>query len=167
MKWHTFSVVTAALLILPLGTYAAQSNQQDNYISESSTNMVNVAQYRGKHGRKHGREGGLKKLLEQLNLTTEQSQKIETIQEETRSEKESLRQQLQTKHQELRSLLASDSPSEQLREQHQQLQAIHQQLASNRLETMLQVREILTPEQRTQMAELMAQRGEKKGRHQR
>ncbi len=166
MKWQTFSVVTAVLLILPLGTYAAQSNQQDSNISESTSNMMNIAQHRVKHGRKHGREGGLKKLLKQLNLTTEQSQKIETIQEETRSEKETLRQQLQTKRQELRSLLASDSTPEQLREQHQQLQTIHQKLASNRLETMLQVREILTPEQRTQMAELMAQRDEKKGRHQ-
>jgi len=78
-----------------------------------------------------------------------------------------LHQQLQTNRQELRSLFPSNSTPEQLQEQHQQLQALHQQLTDNRFNIMLQIREVLTPSQRTQLAELMAQRGEKKGRHQR
>ncbi len=163
MKWRTFSVVTAALLILPLGTYAAQINQEANKIPESTTNIVNLAQYQVKHGRKHLRGEGFKQLLEQLDLTPEQSQQMEAIKEKSRTEKETLRQQMQTNHQEMRSLFTSDSTPEQLREQHEQLQALHQQLANNRFETMLQIREILTPEQRTQMAELMAQRGRKQG----
>lgn len=163
MNWRTFSVVTAALLILPLGTYAAQLNQKVNNNQESTTNMIKLAQYQVKHGRKHRRGEGFKRLLEQLDLTPEQSQEIEAIQEKSRTEKETLRQQMQTKHQEMRSLFTSDSTPEQLREQHEQLQALHQQLANNRFEMMLQVREVLTPEQRTQMAELMAQRGRKRG----
>ena len=163
MNWRTFSVVTAALLILPLGTYAAQINQEANKIPESTTNTIQLAQYQVKHGRKHLRGEGFKRLLGQLDLTPEQSQEIEAIQEKSRAEKETLRQQMQTKHQEMRSLFTSDSTPEQLREQHEQLQALHQELATNRFETMLQVREVLTPEQRTQMAELMAQRGRKQG----
>ncbi len=163
MKWRTFSVVAATLLILPLGTYAAQINQKVNNNQESATNMANLAQYQVKHGRKHRRGEGFKRLLEQLDLTADQSQQIEAIQEKSRTEKETLRQQMQTRHQEMRSLFTSDSTPEQLREQHEQLQALHQQLANNRFETMLQVREILTPEQRTQMAELMAQWGGKQG----
>ena len=156
MNWRTFSVVTAALLILPLGTYAAQLNQEANKIPESTKNMANLAQYQVKHGRKHLRGEGFKQLLEQLDLTPEQSQQMEAIKEKSRTEKETLRQQMQTKHQEMRSLFTSDSTPEQLREQHEQLQALHQQLANNRFETMLQIREILTPE-------LMAQRGRKQG----
>lgn len=165
MKWRTFSVATIALLILPLGTYAAQLNQKVNNNQESTTNMLKLAQHQVKHGRKHRRGEGIKRLLEQLDLTPEQSQEIEAIQEKSRTEKDTLRQQIQTKHQEMRSLFTSDSTPEQLREQHEQLQALHQQLATNRFEKMLKIREILTPEQRTQMAELMAQRGGKQGRY--
>ena len=165
MKWRTFSVVTVDLLIIPMGNYAAQLNRQVNNNQESTINTIQLAQYQVKHGRKHLRGEGIKQLLGQLDLTPEQSQEIEAIQEESRTEKETLRQQMQTKHQEMRSLFTSDSTTEQLREQHEQLQNLHQQLATNRFETMLQIREVLTPEQRTQIAELMAQRSGKQGRY--
>ena len=63
----------------------------------------------------------------------------------------------------MRSLLASNASEEQLRKQHQNIQGLRQQLGNNRFETMLQVREILTPEQRTQMAELMEQKRGRRG----
>lgn len=102
-------------------------------------------------------------MLEQLNLTPEQSQQIETIETESRTQNETLHQEMQAIHDEMRSLLASDTSVEQLREQHQKMQDLHQQFGDNRFETMLQIREVLTPEQRSQMAELMEQRrGEKR-----
>ena len=63
----------------------------------------------------------------------------------------------------MRSLLANDASEEQLRQQHQNIQGLRQQLGNNRFETMLQVREILTPEQRTQMAELIEQKRGRRG----
>ncbi|WP_019503988.1 Spy/CpxP family protein refolding chaperone [Pleurocapsa sp. PCC 7319] len=165
MNWQTFSVLTATLVILPLGTYAAQPNPEVNSTQEFRTNSVQLAHNHGKHGRKWGRGAGMKKLFQQLDLTSEQSQQIEAIQEQFKTDNETLRQQMQTQHQEMRSLMASDATSEQLRAQHQQVQDLHQQLGNNRFETMLQVREVLTPEQRTQMAELMEQHQGKMGRH--
>lgn len=172
MKWRTFSMVTAALLILPLGTYAAQLHQQVDNPQECTTNMTKLAQFQVKHGRKQGRGERMKQLLEQLDLTPEQSQEIEAIKENSRTENEALRQQMQTKHEEMGSeamprglsLLASESTPEQLRQQHQQLQDLHQQSANTRFETMLEVREVLTAEQRTQLAELIAQHRDRKGR---
>ena len=157
MKWQTFSLLTAALVSLPLDTYAAQPNPEVNNTQEFKPDQMLLAHNQGKHGRKWGRGGGMKQLFQQLNLSSEQSQQIEAIQEQFKTENETLRQQMQTQHQEMRSLMASDATSEQLRSQHQQVQDLHQQLGNNRFETMLQVREVLTPEQRTQMAELMEQ----------
>ena len=97
------------------------------------------------------------KLFEQLDLTPEQSQNIEAIQNQSKSDREALRSQMETQHQEMRSLLASDTSTEQLRQQHQQVEELHQQLGNNRFETMLRIREVLTTEQRAKIAELMEQ----------
>ena len=54
----------------------------------------------------------------------------------------------------MQTLLASDASTEEIREQQQEAQNLRQQLDSNRFETMLEIREILTPEQRARMLEL-------------
>ncbi|MGQ4649663.1 periplasmic heavy metal sensor [Lyngbya aestuarii] len=102
--------------------------------------------------------------LQELDLNTEQTEQIRTIQEQSKTAAEGLRQQMQQAQEQMRSLLTSESAtSDQLRQQHQELQRLHQQLADQRFEMMLSVREVLTPQQRSQMAELMSQR---RGRHQ-
>jgi periplasmic protein CpxP/Spy len=156
MNWKIFSAVTAALFILPLGTYAATLNQ-DNNTQESMITMGKMVQNHDKRQNRGDRGDGMDKLLEQLDLTPEQSQNIEAIKEQSKTATESLRSQMQTQHQEMRSLLASDASTEQLRQQHQQVEELHQQLGNNRFETMLRIREVLTSEQRAKIAELMEQ----------
>lgn len=163
MKRSIFAAVATALVILPLGVNAAQTNLEPNSIQEPSL-ITQLAQNQMKQGKRMGRGDRMEKFLQQLELTPEQSQQIETIQEQSRTENETLWQEMQTNHEQMQSLLSSDASPEQLRQQHQQVQALRQQLGDNRFETMLEVREILTPEQRTQMAELMEQhRGQRGG----
>jgi len=50
-----------------------------------------------------------------------------------------------------------------LRQQHQEVQGLRNQLDNQRFETMLETRQVLTPEQRTKMAELMEKRGHHHG----
>ena len=157
------SAIATALLISPLAVNAASLHWETNNFPESRSTINQLAQNRFQYGKRMGRGGRMEKLLQQLDLTPEQSQQIEAIQEQFRTDNETLRQEMQANHQEMRSLLASDSSPEQLRQQHQQLQSLRQQLGTNHFETMLQVREILTPEQRNKMAELMAQYREKRG----
>ena len=165
MKRSIFAAVATAFVIFPLGVNAAQTNLEPNSIQESPSFITQLAQNQMKHGRKMGRGDRMEKLLQQLELTPEQSQQISAIQENSRTESETLWQEMQTNHEQMKSLLSSDASPEQLRQQHQQVQALRQQLGDNRFETMLQVREILTPEQRTQMAELMEQHREQRGGH--
>ena len=158
MNWR-ISAATAALLILPIGALAAIPEGNNN-LSESITTTRQIAQMR--HG-KRGRGEGMNRLLQQLDLTSEQSEQIAAIKEQSQTDKEALYQQMQTEQEEMRSLLSSDATPEQLTQQHQQLQDLRQQAGDKRFATMLEIREILTPEQRSQMAESIAERGDRKG----
>ena len=157
MNWR-IPATLAAIAILPLGANAvlAQNNLGENTTMERSHH---------KHGMKgeRGMRGGANRLLEQLDLTSEQSEQIEAIQEQSETENQALFEQLQTNHQQMQSLLSSNANSEELRANHQQEQNLRQQLGNNRFETMLEIREVLTPEQRTQMTELMEKKGRKFG----
>ena len=101
---------------------------------------------------------GIERLTQELDLTPEQSEQIEAITTQSKTDSQALFEQMQTSRQEMQSLLVSDASPEQLREQHQSVQNLQEQLSNDRFETMLEIREVLTPEQRTQMAELMQQR---------
>ncbi|MGD1921676.1 MAG: Spy/CpxP family protein refolding chaperone [Pleurocapsa sp.] len=155
INWKSL-VIAIALVTLPLGAYAVQSHLETgnelNSIQES-TNMRHFAQ-RNEHG-KRGR--GLDKLMQQLDLTPEQSQQIEAIQEDSREIAEDLKEQMRSQREEMKSLMASDADAGELRTQHQEAQSLHQQASNNRFETMLSIREVLTPEQRAEMAELVEQ----------
>ncbi|WP_036480067.1 Spy/CpxP family protein refolding chaperone [Myxosarcina sp. GI1] len=152
--------LAATSLILPTTVYAADFNSINSNNSDTS---MKIAQARPKHGKRHGRGDRLEKLQEQLDLSTEQRRQIEQIEQQSETETEDLRQQLEEAHQQMQTLLSSDASTDELRQQHQQMQELHQQLDNNRFETKLQVREILTPEQRTQLAETMQRRWERKG----
>lgn len=151
MNWKTASAIAATMLILPFGINAAEAqiNSGDSMMEWSHQN---------KHADRRGMRGGINNLIQQLDLTPEQSEQIRAIAEQSKTESQPLRQQLETNRQEMGSLLASNASPEELRTNHQNLQNLHQELGNNRFETMLEIREVLTPEQRTQMAELMEQR---------
>ncbi|NJL87878.1 MAG: Spy/CpxP family protein refolding chaperone [Leptolyngbyaceae cyanobacterium SM1_1_3] len=92
--------------------------------------------------------------LEQLDLTSEQSEQIAAIKEQAKTNSEGLRQQLQQQKEAMRSLMASDASADRLRQQHQQMQTLRAELGNQRFETMLAIRSVLTPAQRTQLATL-------------
>lgn len=106
-------------------------------------------------GMRHsGMMDGPPPMFEQLNLTEEQQEQIRTLHEQTMATTESQRQQLQEAHEEMRSLLTSDASADELRQQHQDMQQLRQTLETQHFEMMLSIREILTPEQRAELAEM-------------
>jgi len=92
-----------------------------------------------------------------LNLTAEQKQRIKTIHEQAKPEIEGMRQQLMEADKQMRSLLESNTSTEELRKQHQKIQSLRQQLDNKHFEMMLTEREVLTPQQRNQLNQLMQQ----------
>ena len=154
INWKTSFIAVGALIVLPLSTFAIPSNGEINTIQESG-NMRHFAR-RMKHGRKGG---GLNidRLLQGIDLSEEQSQQIEAIEEESKATADEIKQQVRSQYEEMRDLMASDASAEEIRSQYQQTRGLRQQMSDNRFETMLEIREVLTLEQRSQIAELMEQ----------
>lgn len=162
MKSSVLSTVAAISLFLPVGAYAAQLHPQPTTNNTTNTIAQTPDVPPAEENDMRTKKDPMK-MFEQLNLSSEQSEQIQTIQDNARTEHENLHEQLRQAKDQLRSLLASsDATNDQLQQQHQQVQSLKQQLDNQKFETMLQIREVLTPEQRTQMAEEIQQHHERR-----
>jgi P pilus assembly/Cpx signaling pathway, periplasmic inhibitor/zinc-resistance associated protein len=97
-------------------------------------------------------------LLTSLNLTPEQQQKIQVIRQEYQGQMRQQQQQMRQLQQELNGLMAGNTPESELRKKHDQFMALKAQMGEIQFNMMLKTREILTTEQRSQLAELMQER---------
>jgi len=95
------------------------------------------------------------KVLKQLNLSTEQLQKLKAIRDRDLARIRELTQQSRQANKELRDLLSGTESSDVIRTKHNQVLALQQELRSKHFERMLAMREILTPQQRSQLNEIM------------
>jgi protein CpxP len=107
------------------------------------------------------RDGG--KLLEELNLSDAQLQQMQEIRERGRTQSEPTRNQLQQAQEQLKNLMTGNASESAIRTQFQQVQSLRQQLASMHFDHMLEMRNVLTPAQRQEFAQLMEQRREQWG----
>ncbi|HLO49426.1 MAG TPA: Spy/CpxP family protein refolding chaperone [Kamptonema sp.] len=102
------------------------------------------------------RDGG--QLFEKLNLTADQKQKIQTIRNQYQGQITQRREAMRQSQQELMSLMSGTASESQIREKHRQVLAQGQQMAEMQFEVMLAMRQVLTPEQRRQLAQMMQER---------
>ncbi|EAW36676.1 Spy/CpxP family protein refolding chaperone [Lyngbya sp. PCC 8106] len=97
-------------------------------------------------------------LLEQLNATPEQKQKMEDIRAKYQAQISQHKQQVRQTQQQLQELLSTNASESQIRQKYDELSRLKQEMSKLQFEIILQVREVLTPEQRRQFAEIMEQR---------
>lgn len=102
--------------------------------------------------------GGPEHLIEELNLSADQVEQIRTLRENARTASAPLREELRSAHATMRDLMASDAPTEQLRQQHAEVSRLNQQMRDQRFETMLAIRNVLTEAQRAELNQLMETR---------
>ncbi len=95
------------------------------------------------------------RMLKQLNLSPEQLQKLKAIRDRDPNRMRELVQQSRQANKELRELLASTENSDTIRAKHTQVINLQQELQKQHFERMLSMREILTPQQRLQLNEIM------------
>lgn len=98
--------------------------------------------------------------LEELNLSATQRQQIRDIRQSRRDTMPASRDNLRQERESLRELMASDRDRAELRSQFEDLQRLRLEHERAMFETMLDIREVLTPEQRQQLAEITATRRE-------
>lgn len=101
---------------------------------------------------------GGERWLQQLNLSREQMQKIQAIRARYKTKIEQNSQILRQAQQELSNLMAGVASTNEIREKHRQVEQLRQQLAQMRFESMLEIRDVLNPEQRRQFIQMMQQR---------
>lgn len=87
-----------------------------------------------------------------LNLTAEQNQKMQAMREGFFKETLSLRNEMQTKQLELRTLWAQANPDqEKILAKQKEINALRAQLQEKRTQHQLEMRKVLTPEQQAQL----------------
>jgi len=96
--------------------------------------------------------------IQRLNLTTEQTQRMQTISNKYRGQIFELAKTLRQAEFELGQMLGSDVSIDALRQKHRQVETLKQKVGNLRFESLLEMREVLTPEQRRQVAQNLQNR---------
>lgn len=94
-------------------------------------------------------------LLNQLNLTSEQREKIKRIHHQYKQQIRKKRNSLNVLQRQLSDLMVSTEPAELVRAKNRQLVSLKEEIGVLRFESMLATREILTPSQRQKFKEIM------------
>jgi periplasmic protein CpxP/Spy len=104
-----------------------------------------------------GKEGG---MFEKLNLSADQKQKMQAVRDQYKDQISQRMQAVRQARQELQTMMSGTATASQIREKHSQITGLKQQLEEVQLASTLAMRELLTSEQRSQLAQLMQQRRE-------
>jgi periplasmic protein CpxP/Spy len=108
--------------------------------------------------------GGVSKLSKELNLTADQIRRLEKMRTDSKGKTKERRLALRTAKQELSQLLQGNATSDQIRQKRQQVQALQRELSDLNFENTLAIREILTPEQRAKLQQIVQQRRQNRGK---
>jgi Spy/CpxP family protein refolding chaperone len=145
----------AAVVILSLGGMAIAQTGSSPSPTDSTATPATPATPRQQAPRGQHRQ----QWIQQLNLTPDQVQKLESIRGQYKPQMEQAYSTLRQARRELLDLMASNTATDsQIREKHQQIQTLQQQLSDTRFEQLLAMRNVLNAEQRTQAAQLLEQR---------
>ena len=154
MKLPSFLKFTASALLVPTAGLAVlhSVSQLNSAQADTISSHTIVSQATTTPAVKKVNRG---EMFQQLNLSSEQQAQIKTIREQSKISNQGLRDQMKTAREQLKTLLASSDASEDsIRQAHQQVQSLGQQMGERRFDNMLQIRQVLTPAQRTKLAEL-------------
>ncbi len=108
--------------------------------------------------------GGVGKLVKELNLSQEQINRLQQLRTASNSKTKERRQALRTAKQELSQLLQGNASSDQIRQKRQQVQSLQREVSDTNFENTLAIREILTPDQRVKLQQIMQQRRQNRGK---
>jgi Spy/CpxP family protein refolding chaperone len=108
--------------------------------------------------RPRGMNNSRERLIEQLNLTDDQKSKVAAIRQKYQEKTKKLRETLRSNEQELNSLLSNNASDRDIRSKHQQVSRNRQEISNLQFESFLEIRQVLTPAQRTEFSQLMQER---------
>lgn len=147
------SAIAALCLILgsagAMSTAIAQANLQRQDFSRSPLHLA----------QKPSRRPDDTQWLRELNLNANQVRQIQAIRQQYQNQLNQERQALQQANQELRQLMTTNASADQIRQKFTQVQSLRQKLANTRLDSMLAIRNVLNPQQRQKLGEVLGRKG--------
>lgn len=146
-----------AALLLALGSLAGAALAQS---APAASGPAQAAPLHGPHGPRHGGDAmgprHLERLLDRVNATPEQRTRIRTILDTARTEQRAQHEQGRSLRQQALGLFAQPSIDTAALEQLRQQQlAQHDQASKRWLQAMVDAANVLTPQQRAQLAQEM------------
>jgi Spy/CpxP family protein refolding chaperone len=170
MNFKLLSVFATATL-LSLGGLVAFANTNSlsripNHQEISQTLAQNPNPQQGKPRPRQGGQGPMGPgMIQDLNLTPEQQVKMREIRSQNYEQIAKTRDELQAAREKLRTMLAGSDSPDAIRNQHNQVLALTQNLATLNFESLLQMREVLDSSQRAKFSQMMnaGQRGNRQG----
>ena len=149
MKLRSLLLAGAASVLIPVGgVVLTQSVLHTTAIAQSTPSTSDQSKP------SRGKGGWGDKWQEQLNLSADQKAQIQQIRDQEKTASQSQRQQMKAAYEKHQSLMAGNASDDQIRQQYREVQALRQQAQDRRFDTMLKIRQVLTPEQRTKAAQL-------------
>ena len=100
-------------------------------------------------------------LIQELKMTPDQIRQMQAIHKQYKDQIAQCAAQLRQAQQELRVLIASTDSGDKVRQKHDQVKALQQQLGDLRFESMLATRQVLNPDQRRKFVEHMQKQQQK------
>jgi periplasmic protein CpxP/Spy len=143
----------STIAVVSLGTIPVLAQYIPNWQvrDESTKNNLLLSQYQ----QVTRKPSSLNKLVEQLNLTEEQRQKIATIRQKYKQPLGQLRQNLHSAQRDLAQMMAGVESVSIIRSKHQEVTQLQQKMGDLSFASMLEIREVLNLEQRQQLAQMM------------
>ncbi|MBE9168469.1 Spy/CpxP family protein refolding chaperone [Pleurocapsales cyanobacterium LEGE 06147] len=152
------NVLQGSEFILPYRTHPENSFRSPQMLEMSVTESApsdSSLQVVTEKSEQFSKDSWGRKLLQELNLSQDQKQQIEQIRRQYQQAMVQGQKNLHSAQQELAKMMVGTDTTEVIRSQHQQVVQLRQELGELRFESMLAIREILTPEQRQKFAQIM------------
>lgn len=153
-----FLVVTTLLTFASVGRAIALDANTIDLEASLLNETIELAQAREGNQRWGNNKGGQSRLIQELNLTQEQQQQMQQIKNRYEPQMSSLRQQIRTERQTLQTMMNNNESADAIRAQNETISNLTQQMRNVGFETMLEMREVLTPQQRDQLTQMMNER---------
>lgn len=146
----------STIAVVSLGTIPVLAQYIPNWQvrDESSKSNLLLSQYQ----QVTRKPSSLNKLVEQLNLTDSQRQKIATIRQKYKQPLGQLRQNFYSAQRDLAQMMAGVESVSTIRSKHDEVTQLQQKMGDLSLASMLEIREVLNLEQRQQLARMMQSR---------
>ncbi len=155
-----FALIVTVLTLGIGGTMALANSAQETPSSVLLSETRILAQEEQDKPRRRERA---EQFQQRLNLSDEQMRQLSAIRQKYRPQLETVKEQMLTKSQELSQMMQGNTSENDLRRKHQEIVNLRQQMGKLRFESMLEMRNVLTTEQRQKFAQFLQQRRQRGG----